>query len=307
MGTLVLLATALAPAACRSAGRPASGDDPSWVIVVSADRSPLFQVSALGGERVTVCGPLSAAVDALNGWRTESILPASDGRRIACQGAGLVYVAETDDPQRIRQLEGLSDVRGWSADGEQLVGEVFRGPTTWGLGVADTRTGEVRCYWDVVADDYRDAKRAAFSPEGDRVAFTKNHGGIAVLDLATGAVTVPDLPGAARDDELLDWLADGRMVWFARKGSAVRLARPGDAAAASIPLGEREFPLCCRPDGRAVFCRSVQTAWLAACAYPGAVIRDADGRSFELWDDGPLAEGAVWMRAPGLLPAAPDR
>ncbi len=306
-----IAALALVLAACRSPGRPGSGDDPSWVIVVSADRTPPFQVSVPGGERVPVCGPLVAAADAVSEWRVGSCLPAPDGRRIAFSAAPHgVFVAETDDPRRgIRQVQGLRDALGWSPDGERLAGNVWsrsgNGPLDYGLGVADARTGEVRSYWGVLTDDPAQNQHIAFSPQGDRLAFTSLRNGVAVLDLSSGAVTEPGLPGATRDAELLAWLPDGRIAWFVRSGGSVLVARPDDVEATSIPLGKDEFPLSCRPDGRAVVCWAMYSRFPLLRAYLRAVIRDADGRSFELWDDGPSAEVAVWMRAPGLLVAPP--
>jgi hypothetical protein len=121
---------------------------------------------------------------------------------------------------------------------------------------------------------------------------------IHALDLASGAVEDVALPESSRGIRLVDWLPDGRIAYIAH-GERLLIARPGDAAFAEIPLGAGEWPIGVRPDGGAALCLMAHWGWIYTRW--GGVVRHADGRAVDVWEEGPTAEIAVWMPAPGLV------
>ncbi len=153
------------------------------------------------------------------------LAPSPGGREVALVSQGEIYVASRDGKsvKRITRTAGEERDLAFSPDGRRLVYAAER-DGHWGLYEATPAEADERGFAQATRLIERalptppgDAFRPSWSPDGRRLAYLHDRGGVHVLDPATGAdreVVPPGLFYPYHDGSWwLSWLPDGR--WLA--------------------------------------------------------------------------------------------
>lgn len=141
------------------------------------------------------------------------------------EGRDVLVLLEVESSRRIREIAvpGVGEIMNpnWSPDGRSIVFSGLAGGLT-NLYLLDLESGSAR----QLTDDRYTQLHPAFSPDGSRIAFVSEQGpdadldlltygthGLAILDIATGAVSlVPQMEGWRNINP--QWTRDGRGLYF---------------------------------------------------------------------------------------------